>query len=118
MNSPEAKRDIRPWGEESWLTEIGDSPSMVKVITVRKGEALSLQFHNNRTEDWFVVSGEGEAQIGDGRLALAQGSQCHIPRGTKHRVTAGSSDLVFVEVARGAYDESDIVRLEDRYGRV
>ncbi len=117
MNPPQPYRDLRPWGEELWLARGGASPSMVKLITVKADEALSLQFHHKREEWWIVVSGSGEAQIGDGRIELAPGVSCFVPKGAKHRVIGGADGLSFVELAYGEYDEADIVRLEDRYGR-
>ncbi len=90
---------------------------MVKIITVKAGEASSLQYHDHRDEYWTIVSGEGVAEVGDVRIQLAKGATCFVPRKTHHRVTGGSAELVFVELAFGDFDEADIVRLEDRYGR-
>ncbi len=118
MNPPEPRIDVRPWGQELWLTQEGEATSMVKLITVRAGEALSLQFHKKRSETWTVVSGDGEAVIGKTTVPLHAGASCHIPRETVHRVIGGKMDLVFVETTEGDFDEKDIVRLEDRYGRV
>jgi len=117
MNPPKPQRDVRPWGEELWLTREGGTPSMVKVITVRPGEALSLQYHNKRSEFWVVISGDGEAEIGEERIPLHSGTTCFVPKEIKHRIFGGNSPLIFVELAYGEFDENDIVRLEDRYGR-
>lgn len=117
MNVPKPYRDTRPWGEELWLTKDAGSPSMVKIISVNPGEALSLQYHMNRDEYWAVVSGNGTAEIDGKNTHLEAGVVCFIPRVAKHRVTGGSERLVFVEMTFGAFDEADIVRLEDKYGR-
>ena len=117
MKSPEPYRDERPWGEELWLTRDYAAPSMVKIITVNPGESLSLQHHSNRDEFWHVLSGNGTAEIGADRIALEPGKECYAPRGTNHRIVGGTSVLVFLELAFGEFDENDIVRLEDRYGR-
>ena len=117
MDSLRPHRDSRPWGEEAWLSRDGERPSMVKVIRVRAGEALSLQRHSKRDEEWYVISGNGTASIGASSAALSSGAMCVVPRGTTHRITGGSEELVFVECAYGDFDEGDIERLEDRYGR-
>ena len=91
---------------------------MVKIITVHPGEALSLQYHNGRDEYWRVLAGDGTAIVGETNVALKPGSDVFVPRKTKHRIIGGSVDLVFLELAFGDFDEKDIVRLEDRYGRI
>ena len=117
MQSPNLYRDKRPWGEELWLTRGHKAPSMVKVITVNPGESLSLQYHLHRDEFWLVLSGDGTAEIDRAPTALSIGTTCFIAREVRHRVSAGSTVLVFLELAFGDFDEADIVRLEDRYGR-
>ena len=116
MPAPQPFREQRPWGEELWITR--DSPSMVKILSVSPGEALSLQHHQNREEYWHVLSGDGPAGIGTRTTKLAPGIDCFVPRGTDHRLTGGTEKLVILELAFGEYDEKDIVRLEDKYGRV
>jgi mannose-6-phosphate isomerase-like protein (cupin superfamily) len=90
---------------------------MVKIITVKPGEALSLQYHHKREEFWHIISGDGTAEIGEDRIPLAAGVDCFVPRETKHRISGGRAPLVFLELAFGDFDENDIVRIEDRYGR-
>jgi mannose-6-phosphate isomerase-like protein (cupin superfamily) len=90
----------------------------VKIITVNPGEALSLQHHRNRDEFWHVLSGEGFITIGTERITAKAGDDHFVPRETAHRMEASSSPLVILEIAFGEFDENDIVRLEDRYGRV
>lgn len=118
MNSPKLFHDSRPWGEEVWLTkDLTVSPSMVKIISVKPGEALSLQTHKNREEYWVVVSGNGSAEIDGVLIALEKGASAFVAKGAKHRIRGGTETLVFVELAFGEFDETDIVRLEDKYGR-
>lgn len=113
--SPKPFLEKRPWGEELWITR--NTPSMVKIITVLPGESLSLQYHHNRDEYWRILSGDGRAQIGEETIELKTGTDCYVPRETKHRLHGGSSTLVLLELAFGDFDEKDIVRLEDKYGR-
>jgi mannose-6-phosphate isomerase-like protein (cupin superfamily) len=116
MQTPKPFRETRPWGEELWMTE--EKPSMVKVITVRPGQALSLQYHHHRDEFWHILSGNGTATIGEERVALRSGIDCFVSRETRHRLEAGDESLVILELAFGDFNEDDIVRLEDRYGRI
>jgi len=107
--------DKRPWGEELWITD--KKPSMVKIITVYPGESLSLQYHHNRDEFWHVIGGNGVAEIDGRNIPLRAGTDCFVEREKKHRVSGGDQILVFLELAFGNFDEKDIVRLEDKYGR-
>ena len=50
------------------------------------------------------------------RRALHRAGAQH-PAGFEHRVTGGPEGTTFLEIAFGDFDESDITRLEDRYGR-
>jgi len=117
--SPKPFREKRPWGEELWITRDSTlgAPAMVKIISVSPGESLSLQYHHNRDEYWHVISGDGMATIGEEKIPITTGSDCFVPRETKHRIQGGDVTLVFLELAFGAFDENDIVRLEDKYGR-
>lgn len=107
--------DKRPWGDELWLTK--EKPSMVKLITVNPGEVNSLQYHHNRDEYWYILSGNGYAIIDNKEIYLESGSSCFVPREIKHRFRGGTEKLTLIELAYGDFDEKDIVRLEDKYGR-
>ena len=127
MQPPKPYRDERPWGEELWLSRDSGTPAMVKVITVNPGEALSLQYHHKRDEFWQIISGDGRAEVGPSGQAAAEGSLAEtalkpgttvfVPRETRHRVIGGRERLVFIELSFGDFDEADIVRLADKYGR-
>lgn len=109
----------RPWGIYKTTALQDDYQS--KVLQVKPGAKLSLQYHNRREEYWTVASGEGVAQVGESRFILHPGSHVVIPRGCVHRLenTSGAEWLVVVEVQVGDYfGEDDIVRIEDIYGRV
>lgn len=116
IEAPKPIQDKRPWGEETWITD--KKPSMVKIITVFSGEENSLQYHKNRDEYWRILSGNGYAVIDDKEIPLKLGVDCFIPRMMKHRMKGGTENLVLLELAFGDFDENDIVRLEDKYGRV
>ena len=120
MEIPTPFLENRPWGEELWLTKSTPSstPSMVKIITVKPGECCSLQYHHNRDEFWRVLSGDGIVEVGDLKVETKSGDDHFVPRETKHRFTGGSQPLTLLEITYGQFDENDIVRLEDKYGRV
>ncbi len=106
----------RPWGSFTKFTT-DNEPVTVKIITVNAGEAFSLQSHEKRDEFWRIISGGGFITIGDTRSAIKSGGGYEIPQGTLHRIEAGSHPVVILEVSRGDFDENDIVRFEDKYGR-
>jgi mannose-6-phosphate isomerase-like protein (cupin superfamily) len=108
-------KDERPWGGFERFT-FGE-PSTVKLITVKAGEAFSLQMHAHRDEYWRIISGGGIVTKGQEKHNAMAGGNFFIPRGIAHRVEAGSSDLTLLEISFGEFDENDITRLEDRYGR-
>lgn len=89
----------------------------MKTITVSPGQALSLQFHHKREEFWKIISGGGKVVIGEDAFDAAPGKEFFVPKGVKHRIIAGEEAVVFLEISFGEFDEDDIVRLEDNYGR-
>lgn len=106
----------RPWG---WFRQyvINDKCS-VKVHTVKKGKACSLQSHTRRAE-LFVPLDEGIVVDRDGENIEARpGEEIYIPVGARHRFTATKMDGRILEICFGHFDEDDIIRHEDRYGRV
>lgn len=107
----------RPWGSYATLKE--EEGYKVKRITVRPGQALSLQYHNERAEHWVVVQGTAMVQVGDEEHKVHPGQYRYIPRKEKHRLAnIGQDELVLIEVQCGAYlGEDDIMRLADIYGR-
>lgn len=107
--------DSRPWGKFVQFTK--GEPSTVKILTVDPGQAFSLQKHSKREEFWYALSGSGTVEIGEEKIAITPGSKFFIPKETTHRITAGDEAVQMLEISIGEFDESDIVRLEDRYGR-
>jgi mannose-1-phosphate guanylyltransferase/mannose-6-phosphate isomerase len=110
------KDEMRPWGEFTTLEE-GDG-FKVKKITVSPGEKLSLQYHHHREEHWIIVQGEALMTLRERTFSVKAGDTVAIPRGETHTIE-GVSLTIFIEVQRGDYlGEDDIVRLDDRYGRI
>ena len=112
------RRVDKPWGYELiWAhTEL----YVGKILFVRAGHSLSLQFHKEKDESWYVQSGRAELELGEAGQGvlntevIAAGASFHYAPGTVHRVTA-LEDTTILEVSTPHLD--DVVRLEDRYGR-
>jgi mannose-6-phosphate isomerase len=112
------RRVQKPWGYELiWaLTDVYCG----KVLFVQAGASLSLQFHKEKDESWYVQSGRAKLELGDvgqGVLdeeVIGPGAAFHYVPGTIHRVTA-IEDTTILEVSTPHLD--DVVRLEDVYGR-
>ena len=110
--------DIRPWG--TWEVLEASTNYCVKKITVKPDSILSLQLHHHRSEHWIIVEGEAVVTLGDSIITKKENESVYIPCETKHRIQNNTSNnMVFIEVQTGEHlDENDIVRLEDKYGRV
>lgn len=112
------RRVARPWGWYDSITR-GDG-FQVKRIRVKPKASLSLQMHNHRAEHWIVVAGVAQVTCGDKVFTLNKNESTFIPLGVTHRLhNPGETELEIIEVQSGGYlGEDDIVRFEDRYGRV
>ena len=112
-----ARKVEKPWGWELVWAEADDYVG--KLLFVRAGESLSLQFHEVKDESWLVQEGRAKLELGEvgGGLEtfdIAPGDTYRFRPHTVHRVTAVEDTLV-VEVSTNHL--ADVVRLEDRYGR-
>ena len=120
MSSPyavEPRRVEKPWGWELVWAETEDYVG--KILHVRAGHSLSLQYHERKEESWLVQEGRARLELGEvgGELEVVEigpGDAFRFPPGTVHRLTALEDTLV-VEVSTPHLD--DVVRVEDRYGR-
>lgn len=106
----------RPWGSFRKFTE--NLQSTVKIINIKPNEELSLQSHNKREEFWRVISGDGIFEVGEKKIIVEVGSEQYVPFKTKHKIKAGMDGIEILEIGLGDFDEGDIVRYEDKYGRV
>lgn len=106
----------RPWGSFRQFTE--NASSTVKIITVSPNKKLSLQSHKKREEFWKVVAGSGFFQINKESQTVSVGDERIVPVETLHRIEAGSEGMTVLEISTGEFEEGDITRYEDDYGRV
>jgi mannose-6-phosphate isomerase len=111
------RRVDKPWGWELVWAEADEYVG--KLLFVRAGESLSLQYHERKDESWLVHEGRARLELGDvgGELEAVEivpGDAFRLRPHTVHRVAAIEDTLV-IEVSTN--DLTDVVRLEDRYGR-
>jgi mannose-6-phosphate isomerase len=106
----------KPWGNFEQYTH--NLPSTVKIITVSPGGMLSRQYHHKRDELWVILDPGACVEL-DGEVLYPEVEEkLFIPRETVHRLSsAGESAVRVLEISFGEFDEEDIVRLEDVYGR-
>lgn len=108
----------RPWGAYDSIDN--GARFQVKRITVKPGAKLSVQMHHHRAEHWIVVSGTAKVTNGDKDILLTENQSTYIPVGVIHALeNPGKVSLELIEVQSGTYlGEDDIVRFDDKYGRV
>lgn len=108
----------RPWGKYDSID--AGHRYHVKRITVKPGEKLSLQMHHHRAEHWIVVSGTAKVTNGETVQLVGENQSIYIPLGSVHALeNPGKIPVELIEIRTGAYlGEDDIVRFEDRYGRI
>lgn len=114
----QVRRVEKPWGYE--LIWALTNEYCGKLLFVESGHSLSLQFHRQKDESWFVQSGSAALEVGTVERGVLQraiveaGAAFHYAPGTIHRITA-IEDTMIIEVSTPQLD--DVVRLEDAYGR-
>lgn len=105
----------KPWGKfEEFAT---NKKVTVKIITVKKGGILSLQSHNHRSEMWVALDDGLSAQVHGKKIKMKPGQIVRIPKKAKHRISSVKTAR-FLEISSGKFDENDIIRYSDIYGRV
>ncbi|TMK56761.1 MAG: cupin domain-containing protein [Actinobacteria bacterium] len=114
----EPRRVEKPWGYEL-IWALTDA-YVGKVLFVKAGESLSLQFHREKDESWLVHSGRARLELGSAGAGMLKeevvgaGAAFRLRPGTVHRITA-VEDATILEVSTPQVE--DVVRLDDRYGR-
>ena len=114
----EPRRVDKPWGSEL-IWAVAES-YVGKILSVKGGHSLSLQFHREKDESWYVLEGRAEVEIGGAgeRVTRSEvvgaGAAFRLRPGTVHRIRA-LEDTRVLEVSTPHLD--DVVRLEDAYGR-
>jgi len=109
----------RPWG--GFIKFIDNKPCTVKILYIKEGESLSLQYHKLREEFWYLISGKVKVTIGKGlkllkKKTLKDGEYTFIPKKFLHRIE-GIKNSKVLEISTGKVKENDEIRIEDKYGR-
>jgi mannose-1-phosphate guanylyltransferase/mannose-1-phosphate guanylyltransferase/mannose-6-phosphate isomerase len=112
------RKVYRPWGYYDSVDR--GSRHNTKRIVVNPGAKLSVQKHHHRAEHWVVVKGTAIVTKGDEEMLLTENESTYIPVGVVHSLeNPGVIPLEMIEVQSGSYlGEDDIVRYDDKYGRV
>ena len=114
----EPTRVDKPWGYELIWALTDDYCG--KILFIKAGESMSLQFHREKDESWLIQSGRAQIEMGNpgdkipNTEVFGAGAAFRIRPGTIHRVKA-LEDTTILEVSTSHLE--DVVRLEDRYGR-
>ena len=108
----------KPWGHE--LIWAHTDRYVGKILHVKAGHALSLQYHERKDETLHLLRGEMRLWAGPSadklrEVPFKEGDSFHVAVGTVHRMEA-VTDIDILEASTPELD--DVIRLEDRYGRV
>lgn len=105
----------RPWGSFERFVE--NEVSTVKILHLAAGKRFSLQKHAKRSEFWRCIEGSGTVTVGEETKPMNVGDEVMVPIGALHRLEGGPDGLAVLEIMQGEYDENDIERVEDDFGR-
>lgn len=118
MKTANVRKVEKPWGYELWWAHT--DKYVGKILHINKGHSLSYQYHEIKDESMLLYSGAMILEIEEAggareKIRLSPGDSIRIKPYTRHRMSALEDCEVF-EVSTPEVE--DIVRLEDRYGRV
>jgi mannose-6-phosphate isomerase len=89
----------------------------VTLIHLEGGKRHYLQFHYNRAEYWKVIKGPIKVKLEDEERLLQTNESILIPKRAVHNLMGAGTNVITLETSIGKFDEGDIVRLQDDYGR-
>ena len=109
--------EIREWGEFFVLDEF--PTAKVKRLIVKEGKNISYQYHNNRSEFWTIVQGNGYLVLDGVLTEVCTGDTITIEKNVKHTIKAINNDLIIIEVQYGTEcNEDDIVRITRNFNSI
>jgi len=106
----------KPWG--NFLCYTKNELTTVKILTISPNQELSLQYHSHRSEFFRIIKGNPTVIIGDKSIEAKANDEFDIPRGVQHQIIANDNEVQVLEISFGDFDEEDIVRIKDKYGRI
>lgn len=91
-----------------------------KILIIAPEAHLSLQEHKKREEHWIFIKGKGKVILGELSIDVYLGKYIFIPKDCRHQIINNSKEnIILSEVQLGEYfDEDDIIRYKDKYGRI
>ena len=104
----------KPWG--GFKQFILNNKCTVKILEVIPGGVLSLQSHETRDELWVALDDGLIVELNDKIFELKKGEEVFISKGSKHRLSSKVGGRM-LEISLGLFDEEDIKRYDDEYGR-
>jgi mannose-6-phosphate isomerase len=116
---PETTHVDKPWG--SFDQYVLNTQCTVKILTCNPGQRLSLQRHEHRSELWVALDDGVIVDLDGKTLRPKVGEKIWLPVGSMHRLRCDASTahpVRVLEMSLGEFDEEDIERVEDDYGRV
>lgn len=108
---PVLESATRPWG--IWRVLDVDQGYKVKRLEILPDQAISLQYHNHRSEHWTIVQGEGKVIVDGNIFKVVKGESFFVPKQSLHKITNTHlhETLIAIEVQMGEIcSEDDIVR--------
>jgi mannose-1-phosphate guanylyltransferase/mannose-1-phosphate guanylyltransferase/mannose-6-phosphate isomerase len=105
----------KPWGKYERFTL--NERSTVKILTIKPRQKISLQYHDKRAEFWKILDNTAKITVGKKTFRAGKNDEIFIPPKTIHRIEAYSKPVRVLEIALGTFNEKDITRVEDAYGR-
>ncbi len=118
MERPTTLHVDKPWG--SFDQFVLNERCTVKILTCNPGQKLSLQRHGHRDELWVALDPGVVVDLDGEELHPSPGEEIWLPQGCTHRLrcdAAAARPVRVLEVSLGVFDEADIERLQDDYGR-
>jgi mannose-1-phosphate guanylyltransferase/mannose-6-phosphate isomerase len=106
----------KPWGDFTQYTH--NQISTVKILTVSPNQRLSLQSHKKRDELWIPITKGAIVQIDDKIIEPEIGDKLFIPKSAKHRLSSKDVEIKVLEISFGFFDEEDVTRYDDDFGRI
>jgi mannose-1-phosphate guanylyltransferase/mannose-6-phosphate isomerase len=118
MDRPNTTHVEKPWGHFHQYAL--NAKCTVKILACSPGQKLSLQRHSKRDELWVALDGRAFVELNGETIFPSEGQEIWLPCGCTHRLGCKESadgQARILEVSFGDFDEGDIERLEDDYGR-
>ena len=119
MATGKSEQVKKPWG---YYEDYFRADEVVfKKIVVHPRQSLSYQKHGKREEFWYVFQGHGTMRLNQSYWRVRPGSYFHIKSSEAHQLINDGDedeDIIVYEMQFGKCSEDDIIRIEDKYGRV